>query len=305
MRYQQWKVTQMSIIISGASGQLGRRVTQLLLDRADHPGLILVTRSPDQLREVAGPGVEVRAGDFTDPAGLVEAFRGGERLLLISTDAEPKMAQHRNAVQAATAAGVRFVAYTSFANPTEQNPAAVASDHRETERLLRESGMEWAFLRNAMYAEMQVHSAHSALASGSLIHNAGDGRVAYVSREDCAAVAAAVIAGNGHAGRIYEVTGPEALSSDELAALYGEIGGRAVAPIRVDDQALVDGMVGSGLPLDLAELLASFGRSAREDQLETVSGSVRDLTGQAPRTLRSVLERHRDVLTAAAYSVSA
>jgi len=295
----------MSIVISGASGQLGRQVTELLLDRVDPSELVLVTRSPDKLEDVGKRGVQIRTGDFEDPAGLAAAFRGGERLLLISTDAEPKLPQHRNAIEAAKAAGVKFVAYTSFVNPTEHNPAAVAADHRETERMLRESGLAWAFLRNSMYAEMEVPNARAALASGSLIHNAGDGRIAFVSRGDCAAVAAAVVAGGDHDGRIYDVTGPEALGAGELASLYSELGGREVSPVAVDDPSLVDGLVRSGLPTEIGELLASFGASARGGYLDTVSSAVQDLTGRAPRTLREILEQDRHALVEAAASVPA
>ena len=290
----------MSIVISGASGQLGRRVTQLLLDRVDPAELVVVTRTPEKLEDVARLGVPVRRGDFDDdPAVLAESFRGGERLLLISVDPIAKVRQHRTAIQAASVAGVAFVAYTSLLNPTEDNPAGIAGEHRETERMLRESGLAWAFLRHSMYAEHQLGSAEAALSSGSLFHNSGDGRVGCVSRDDCAAFAAAVVAGGDHDGRIYDVTGPEALGADELAALFGELGGRKVVPVAVDDRTLVAGMVRSGLPDDMAELVASFGVAFREGFFETVSTSVRDLTGREPRALRKVLEQHADRLAAA------
>lgn len=290
----------MTIVISGASGQLGRRVTELLLDRLDPSELVLVTRSPAQLEDAVERGARVREGDFDEPAGLADALRGAERMLLISIEPAAKVRAHRNAIEAAKAAGVEFVAYTSFINPTEQNPAGIAGEHRATEQILRESGMRWAFLRNSMYAEMQVANAEAALASGSLVHNSGDGRIAYVSRDDCAAVAAAVVAGGDHDGRIYDVTGPAALDADEVASLYRELGGRAVAAVAVDDRTLVEGMVGSGLPVDIAELLASFGAAARAGLFDTVSSAVEDLTGRPPHAFRAVMEKHRDVLAQAA-----
>lgn len=124
----------------------------------------------------------------------------------------------------------------------------------------------------------------------------GEGRVAYVSRNDCAAVAAAVVAGGDHNGKIYDVTGPQALGADQLASLYSELGRCEVTPVAIDDAALVAGMVEHGVPGEIAQLLASFGVSAREGYLDTVSSSVEDLTGRAPRTLRETLERHRGEL---------
>ncbi|MGH3995496.1 MAG: SDR family oxidoreductase [Pseudonocardiaceae bacterium] len=295
----------MSIAISGASGQLGRRVAELLLDRVDPSELTLVSRSPDKLEDAATHGAQTRKGDFDDPAGLAEAFRGAERLLLISVDPVSKLRQHRNAIEAARSAGVQFVAYTSFVNPSEHNPAGIAGEHRETERMLRESGMEWAFLRNTAYAEMRVGDAQAALALGSLVHNTGDGRVAYVSRDDCAAAAATVVAGGDHHGEIYDVTGPKALGAGELASLYSELGGREVTPVAVDDGPLIEGMVQGGVPREIAELLASFEAAAREGHMDTVSSAVENLTGRAPRPLREILARQRDRLTGAAGSAAA
>src|SRR5918997_1273665 len=137
----------MRIVITGASGQLGRRVTDELLERVAPSDLILVTRTPDSLAEYAARGAEVRAGDFTDPSSLHAAFAGGGRMLLISTDAIGARVQHqRDAIDAAVAAGIRHVAYTSIVNPEPgSNPAAAVPDHRATEDELRESGLEWTF----------------------------------------------------------------------------------------------------------------------------------------------------------------
>ncbi len=129
-------------------------------------------------------------------------------LLISGTDLEVRIEQHRAAIQAAAAAGVRHVVYTSGLNPEPPNPAVTSPSHYATEQALAESGLSWTVLRDSLYSEYQVPEALQSVASGTLTHNRGDGRVAYVSRDDCAAVAAAVLTGSGHEGRVYDVTGP-------------------------------------------------------------------------------------------------
>jgi NAD(P)H dehydrogenase (quinone) len=280
----------MSLAITGASGPLGRHTAELLLDRVDPSDVVLITRRPDSLADLAARGAAVRFGDFTDVDSLASAFAGVDKLLLISTDAVGvRLDQQRGAVAAAANAGIGHVIYTSVPQPTADNPALVVADHAGTEQALRDSGLQWTFLRNNLYAHMQVPGIQQAIATGQVVTNAGDGRTAYVTREDCAAVAAAVLAGEGHAGRTYDVTGSTAFSAADLAALASDIGGRPVDVVHVDDAALIQGMVGAGLPEFVAELLASFGAATRGGFLADVSTTVADLTGQAPRTLADVI----------------
>jgi NAD(P)H dehydrogenase (quinone) len=152
--------------------------------------------------------------------------------------------------------------------------------------------MAWTFLRNSIYSEMQAGpGAAAALATGSLLTNAGEGRTAYVSRGDCAAAAAVVLTSDGHEGKAYDITGPDALSARDLAALYADIGGKPVEAVLLDDDAWVAAMVEhAGLPEPLARQLATFGEAARHGYAEVVSTAVRDLTGNEPRTTRDVLE---------------
>ena len=281
----------MSLVITGAGGHLGRRTAELLLDQVDPSSVVLVSRRPHELADLKARGATARAGDFDDPASLPEAFAGGERLLLISTDAVGRrVPQHRNAIDAARAAGVRAVAYTSLPNPAADNPAVVAQDHRETEALLAASGLQWTLLRNALYSEYRIPEAQMARDSGTFAHNQGGGRTAYVSREDCAATAAAWLAGGAeHAGRTYDITGPELLSADDLARAYAAAGGSPVAAQGQPDDAFVTGLTAAGLPPEVAGLLASFGAAIRDGHLDQRSTAVLDLTGRPPRTLAQVL----------------
>ena len=287
----------MSIVITGASGQLGRSTAELVLGRVPASEVILTSRLPEDLSDLAERGAEVRKADFERPETLVGAFEGGEKLLLISTpDLDRRAAQHRAAIEAARVAGVRHVSYTSYLNPVEENPAAITPSHRDTEEALRESGLDWTALRNAFYAEYQVPAGAQAIATGRLVHNNGEGRTAYVSREDCAAAAAAVLTTGGHEGRAYDITGPQPLGQDDVAALLSEVSGRPVEAVALDDEEFVRGLAAAGMPEPVAREISTYGRAIREDYLGKASEAVEFLTGRPPRSLREVFEAHRGEL---------
>jgi NAD(P)H dehydrogenase (quinone) len=285
----------MSIVITGASGHLGRLVAEKVLDRAGSSDVVLLTRDPSRLRDFADRGAEVRAADFADRSSLAGAFAGADRVLVISTpDVGTRVPGHKAAIDAAVAAGARWIAYTSGINPSDSNPIAVAAEHRATEDHLRASGAAWTILRHSIYAEILVAGAGAALATGSHVTNEGDGRVSYVARADCAAADAAVVTSDGHDGRIYDVTGPEALGAHDVAALYAELGGRAVEAVLVDDDAYTAGLVEhAGMPEPVARVYATFGTGARRGYSGVVSDAVLELTGAAPTAARDVLAANR------------
>lgn len=282
----------MKYVITGASGTLGRLVAEETLAKVDPSDLILVTRSPSKLADFAERGAEVRTGDFDEPESLASAFDGGDRMLLISTDVVgDRVAGHRNAIAAAKDAGIGFIAYTSVVNPVEHSPVAVNPDHQETERLLAESGIAYTALRNGLYTDMEIPAAQGAIASGQYVSNRGEGRVASVSRADCARIAAAVLVYDGDLETSYDVTGPKALSAEELAAIYAEVGGSPVEVVLVDDEAFIAGLVGSGIPEGVARVVASFGQGIREGYLDGTSDAIERFTGRAPESVKEVLER--------------
>jgi NAD(P)H dehydrogenase (quinone) len=279
--------------ITGASGHLGRRVAEILL--SEHgvapADLVLVTRSPDKLADLAAEGAQVRHGDFEDPASLQSAFAGAEKVLIVSTNRiGARVPGHKGAIDAAVAAGARSIAYTSGINPSDSNPIAVMWEHRQTEDHLRASAPGWTILRNSIYAEILLAGAEAALASGSHVTNEGDGRVAYISRDDCAAAAAAVLATDGHDTKIYDITGAQSLSAADVAALYAELGGRPVQLVQVDDEAYTAGLVEhAGMPRPVAEVYATFGTGTRRGYGAPVSDTVLQLTGRLPKPARDVL----------------
>jgi NAD(P)H dehydrogenase (quinone) len=288
----------MSIVITGASGHFGRVAAEAVLENVPPSDLVLVTRTPEALADLAARGAVVRPGDFDDPASLPAAFDGGEKLLLISTDrAGDRVPQQQAAIDAAAAAGVRSIAYTSILNPSDSNPAGVAAEHRATEEHVRASGLGWTFLRNGIYADLQVQAGAAALATGTLLTNDGGGRTSYVARADLARAAAVVLTSDGHDGKVYDLTGPEALGAADLAALFADVGGRPVEPVFLSDEAWSAAMVEhAGMPEPVARLYATFGIAARQGYFGIVSPTLRELTGRAPTTVRELL---REQLAAA------
>jgi NAD(P)H dehydrogenase (quinone) len=288
----------MRIIITGASGQLGRLVAEQLLDRLSPEQLILVTRRPHALADLAERGAEVRHGDFDQPTSLPAAFAGGERMLLISTLAiGSRVEQHRAALEAAATAGVRHVVYTSLTNPVANHPTGdVVEEHRLTEELLHASDFTWTILRNGPFAELQVPLGAIAVTYGKLVTNAGDGRIAPISRCDCAAAAAVVLTADGHEGQTYEITGPEALSQPDIAGLLTEISGRPVQVIESRDRRLLWGLTRLGTPKPVARAIVQLGAATRDGYFDLVDSTFHTLVGRPPRTLREILVDHRGEL---------
>jgi len=285
----------MSVIVTGASGHIGRLVAEQLLRRLAPEDVVLVTRRPDALRSLHHAGVAVRYGDFDEPASLREAFAGGRRMLLISTDAlGHRLPQHRAAIDAAAAAGIEHVVFTSTVSPVAHNPMGMTAwEQGRTEALLRRSRMAWTVLRFGSYAEQQLPPAATAISNRWLITNGGGGRIVPISRADCAEAGAIVLTTEGHAGRTYEITGPEALRPRDLAELYGELSGTPVKVAQLSDAMLMWMLVAIGTPAPSAYSVMAFGQAVRRGYFDVVDPAFERLTGHAPTTLRDVLLRSR------------
>ena len=296
--------TQPTLLVTGASGHLGQRVLELLLETGTGP-IVATTRTPDKLAAFRQRGVIVRHADFDDPATLAEAFQGVDRLLLISTDAtdQPgkRLAQHRAAVQAAQEAGVRHVVYTSLTHPGPESPISIAPDHHGTEEALRASTLGWTMLRNNVYAEMLVGALRNALQrGGKLFSAAGDGKAGYVTREDCARVAAAALAAPFDGQRVLDITGPAALSQADVAAIGSAVTGQAITYVPLDLDVLTKNLVAAGLPQSVVDLIASFDAGIAQGTLDVISSAVEDLTGRPPMSVRAFLAGQREAILAPA-----
>jgi NAD(P)H dehydrogenase (quinone) len=287
------------IIVSGASGQLGGLVVEFLLERGVTPGdLILVSRTPDELGRYERMGASTRYGDFTQPESLAAAYAGGTRMLLISVGGgggrRPEL--HKNAIDAAVVAGVQHIAYTSYVNADRNTLSALARDHRRTEEFLEQSGVAWTLLRNQIYANGLVEQAAEMVASGELVTHRPDSRVAYVTREDCAAAAAAVLATGGHENKAYNITGPEGVGPRELAALASEVSGRPVVLIALEEPAYVRHLQAAGMSAAAIEATLSFAAELDSPYFREPSTAVEALTGHPATSVRELLEANRERL---------
>jgi NAD(P)H dehydrogenase (quinone) len=297
-------LAQDKIIVSGASGQLGSLVIDELIARKVAPeNLILVSRTPDtdHLRGYAARGASVRFGDFNRPESLDAAYRGGTRMLLISINGgggdRPEL--HKVAIDAAARAGVKQIAYTSYVNADLNEGSAIAVDHRRTERLLQESGVAWTLLRNQIYSNGLIDQAVQIVRDSRYVTHAPDARVAYVTREDCAAAAAAVLATSGHENKAYNITGPDAIGPRELVALASEISGKPVELVALSEGDYRAQLAASGMPPAVIEGTISFAAELDSQFLREPSTAVADLTGRTATSVRALLTQNRERLRAA------
>ena len=218
----------MKIGVTGASGQLGRLVVEQLLERCQATDVVAIVRDPGKAADLSGAGVEIRVADYDDRPSLDAAIAGLDKLLLISSnELGRRFAQHKNVIDAAKAAGVKQVIYTSASKATTSS-LVLAPEHKATEEYLASSGLPYTVLRNNWYTENYAQSIQTARQTGTLVAAVGDGRVASASRADYAEAAAVVLVGEGHEGKVYELTGDRAWDYDELAATIAEVTGDAL-----------------------------------------------------------------------------
>lgn len=289
------------LLVTGASGQLGRLVLHHLLETEKVPAsqIVATTRTPEALADFAARGIEVRPADFDDPASLDKAFAGVDRLLLVSTNElmrpGQRLIQHQNAVAAAERAGVKHVIYTSMPEP-EGSPILFAPDHFGTEQALAASSLTWTILRNSWYFENLFLGLDSILATGQWFTAAEAGRTANVGREDTARAAAAVLASDETANAIYTLTGEKAYTVEEVAELLGETIGKPIQVVHLPVEALVQGMVDHGVPEAFARVVASFDVNAKQDRISTVTDDFRKLTGRTPQTFADWFKENRSAI---------
>ncbi|WP_435285537.1 SDR family oxidoreductase [Streptomyces bacillaris] len=284
----------MSIVVTGATGELGRLVIDELLATVPAGEIAAVVRDKEKAAPLAACGVELRIADYNRPETLAGAFRSGDRVLLISgSEVGKRVAQHTAIVEAAEAAGVAQLAYTGILGGPDAD-FALADEHKATERLILNSGLPYTFLRNGWYTENYTANLAPVLAHGAVVSNAGEGRVASASRADFAAAAAAAVTGEGHLGKAYELSGDTAWSFAEYAALLSEVTGREITYNNVPAAVHQEILVGAGLPEGFAAILTDVDEAIGRGRLAGTSGDLARLIGRPTTPLATTVRAALD-----------
>ncbi|MFE1381854.1 SDR family oxidoreductase [Streptomyces sp. NPDC058740] len=284
-------MTIMPIVVTGATGQLGRLTVEALLRRGiPAPDIIATGRDIAGIKDLADRGITVRRADFADTDGLAEAFAGADRLPLVSASVpvDERVANHRRVIDAAASAGVSLVAYTSTTH-ADTATTVIGATHGETEAYLRDRGIPSVLLRNGWYLENYTSQLPQILQNGAVVGAAGEGRISAASRADYAEAAAVVLTSEGHTGAVYELGGDESFTLTELAAAITAAAGEQVtyADLPVSDFARL--LASAGLPAELAEVLADADRGMSRGEMYTDSGDLRRLIGRPPVALAEAL----------------
>ncbi|MDE1161533.1 MAG: SDR family oxidoreductase [Acidobacteriaceae bacterium] len=268
------------IAVTGATGHLGRLAVEALLTRIPASEIVAIVRTPTKAADLAAKGVTVRTGDYNQPEPLASALSGVSKLLLVSSsEVGQRFAQHKATIDAAKAAGVTFIAYTSILN-ADTTPALLAEEHKATEEYLRSAGVDFALLRNGWYTENHTASLPASVAHGAVIGVAGDGRFATATRADYAEAAAVVLSTEGHNGKAYELAGDTSYNYTEFAAEAAKVSGKPVVYARLSEADYEAALTGFGLPAPLAHILADADAAAGKGMLDTTSRDLSQLIGR-------------------------
>ncbi|MGY2129464.1 SDR family oxidoreductase [Blastococcus sp. SYSU DS0617] len=278
-----------SYAVTGATGHLGHLAVSSLLDRGvPATDVVAVVRDTGKAADLAARGVQVRIADYDDPAALSAAFADVERLLFVSgSEVGRREAQHRNVVEAARAAGVRRIVYTSIAR-ADTNSTPLAVEHRLTEQLLRESGIDTVLLRNSWYVENYTAQLAQYRSTGAIVGAAGEGRVAAAPRADYAEAAAAALVADTPGSATYELGGPS-FTMAELAAVLGEVTGTDLAYRDVPPADLRAGLLAAGLDEATADVVVALERATADGELDVPSTELERLLGRPATDLRTAL----------------
>lgn len=277
------------IAVTGATGQLGRLVIAALLKKVPANQIIAAVRSPEKAKDLADLGVQVRQADYSKPETLDSAFKGAEKLLLISSsEVGQREAQHNAVIAAAKRAGVKLLAYTSLLH-ADKSPLGLGVEHRATEKALSESGIPFVLLRNGWYTENYAASISPALAHNAFIGSVGEGRISSAARQDYAEAAAAVLVLGDQGGKIYELAGDESYTLAEFSAEIAHQSGKKVDYVNLPEAEFANALVGAGLPEGLANMLADSDAGAEKGGLFDDSHTLSKLIGRPTTPVKDVI----------------
>ncbi|MCD5996556.1 SDR family oxidoreductase [Pseudomonas sp. CDFA 602] len=276
------------IVVTGATGQLGRLVIEQLLGRVPASRIVAAVRSPEKATDLAALGVHVRQADYSQPSTLSSAFAGAEKVLLISSsEIGQRVPQHQAVIDAAKQAGVKLLAYTSVLH-ADTSALGLAKEHRDTEAYLRASGVPFTLLRNGWYSENYTAGIPGALAHEALLGSAADGKISSASRLDFAIAAAVVLTSpQDQSGRIHELAGDDAYTLSDFAAELSKQSGKPLPYVDLPQAEFAAALLEAGLPDFVAQLLADSDAAAAKGALFDDSRQLSTLIGR-PTTPLSI-----------------
>ncbi|MEU9881846.1 SDR family oxidoreductase [Streptomyces phaeochromogenes] len=281
------------IIVTGATGQLGRQIVERLLTRVPADQVGVSVRDPQKAQTFADQGIRVRQGSFTDAASLAHAFEGASQVLIVSVDkmGEEAVRQHRAAIDGAVAADARRILYTSHMGASASSHFQPCRDHAATEDALRASGVPFTSLRNGFYAASAVQFLGHAMRSGEVALPA-DGPVSWTAHADLADAAAVILADEGRFdGPTPPLTAAQALTFDDIARIATDITGRTITRSTAPDDRFQQQLVGRGVPAEAADQLLGIFAASRAGEFAAVDPTLATLLGREPITLSAVLRK--------------
>lgn len=294
------------ILVTGATGHLGKAVLEYLLKKTNAANLSVLIRKPEKAAEFRDMGVAVKTGDYSDTIKLQEAFKGVDKIYLVSgSDLANRAAQHKNVIEQAKAAGVKQIVYTSFQRKSDANPALgdLATSHLATEQTLKDSGLIYTILQHGMYSEIvPVFAGPQLLESGKLIYPAGDGRISYALRNDLAEAGATILLDESGRfnNRVLELAGSTLTTWSQLAGYISEATGSSITYISPSEDEYIAAITKAGLPAEFIHILSGFGKAMREGEFSHISGELEMVLERKPVGIREYLET--EFITAAGHA---
>ncbi|MEO6231266.1 MAG: SDR family oxidoreductase [Ferruginibacter sp.] len=285
-----------TILVTGATGQLGKEVVNLLLNKTTAANISVLVRDASKVADLKAKGVDIRIGSYDDYNTLVSAFKGIDKLYFISgSEISNRAQQHENVIAAAKEAGVQHVIYTSFMrkNDSASSPIAmIAASHINTEKKLRDSGLQYTILKHTIYMDMlPIFLGEKLLETGVAYLPAGDGKVAFTLRSDMAAVGAAILTTHGHENKVYDITNEQAVTLQDIANDISEITGKLISYESPTNEEYIETLTNAGVPKGYVHMFAGFAEAFKQGEMDETNHTIKELTGLTPTTVKDYLQQ--------------